>query len=169
MARPLPLKCVVAWNAVCAIWMSYVTSAHMIAFVRRGDAGGYGVFVDREVLLTSVAIPTDIVSLFALMGAGRKAEIAIDVMTLLAYWLVVFGLWRGIELARLFAIGFFTLGFALLSLFLGYIAPAFSRGWPPDYLPFVVAVGMPCLAFNGWVSVYLLRPNVRDLFQPKRS
>ncbi len=164
MKKSLALRLIVLWNAVCATWMLYVVCIDLVALARGGDAGGYGIFVDRKVLIMVSAMPLQVASAIALMGLGRTVALAFEIPAALAYCLVTFGLWRGSRLVRAFAVAFFAVLCLLLGLYLGYIVPLCWSDWGKSLGSFAIVGGLLSLLVNGWIVAYLLRPSVRRSF-----
>lgn len=166
MKGPSKLTFIVTWNVVRALWMLLIVYNDLLVLVRSGDPGAYGILPDWKLIFVVCALPVQTASTIIYMEVGRKAALALEVLSTTAYCLISIGLWRGISLVRRLAIGFYSIELLILGFFVIYVVPLLWGILPATVRFFSLGTALLFLVIDGWILRALLGPDVKSQFQP---
>ena len=163
MTSPLRARMLLAiWNAVRAGWMTYVALLEIRTLAFSQNNGPYvGIGIDRAMILTVCAMPTNIICIVAGFQFGRIGDVSVTAVAAITYLLVAFGIWRRTKAGATF--GLLLVCVELLILMV-CIWSTFTTTLLPEYREFTLGSGFAFIALHGFSAIYLSRLTFGDRF-----
>src|ERR1700722_961407 len=163
MTSPLRARILLAiWNAARAAWMTYVALLEIRILAISQNNGPYvGIGIDRAMILTVCAMPTNIICTVAGFQFGRMGDVSVTAVAAISYLLVAFRIWRQTNAGAAF--GFLLVCVELLILMV-CIWSTYTTTLLPEFRNFALGVGFAFLALHGFTAIYLLRRTFGDRF-----
>ena len=150
------------WNAVRAAWTTYVALLEIRTLAFSQNNGPYvGIGIDRAMILTVCAMPTNIICTVAGFQFGRMGDVSVTAVAAISYLLVAFRIWRQTKAGAAF--GFLLVCVELLILMV-CIWSTYTTTLLPEFRNFALGVGFAFLALHGFTAIYLLRRTFGDRF-----
>ena len=150
------------WNAARAAWMTYVALLEIRILAFSQNNGPYlGIGIDRAMILTVCAMPTNIICIVAGFQFGRIGDVSVTAVAAISYLLVAFGIWRQSKAGAAF--GLLLVCVELLILMV-CIWSTFTTTLLPELHAFALGSGFAFLALHDFSAIYLWRRTFGDRF-----